>query len=81
MSQANLKSIDVRHIVPKEKHPAIFSMFNSLAVGEIMQLINDHDPKPLYYQMQAENTGQFEWQYIEQGPEVWKVFIKKCKRN
>ena len=81
MSGRKTKTIDVRPIVPKEKHPAIFAMFNSLLDGETMQLINDHDPKPLYYQMQAENKGQFEWEYVEQGPEVWKVNIKKCKGN
>ncbi len=77
MLETKLKSLDVRPIVPKEKHPAIFAMFNSLLQGEKMLLINDHDPKPLYYQMQAENNGQFEWEYIKQGPEVWKVNIKK----
>ena len=77
MSEIKLRSLDVRNIIPREKHPAIFAMFDSLMSGQIMQLINDHDPKPLYYQMQAENTGQFKWQYIEIGPEVWKVNIKK----
>jgi len=38
-------------------------------------LINDHDPKPLYYQFQAEQTGKVNWQYLEQGPEVWRVRI------
>ena len=71
------KVIDVRPIAPREKHHSIFSMFYSLASGESMQLINDHDPKPLYYQMEAENNGQFEWEYVELGPEVWKVNIKK----
>ncbi len=37
----------------------------------------DHDPKPLYYQMQAEMQGQFEWEYLEEGPEIWRVSIKK----
>lgn len=77
MSETKIKSLDVRPIIPREKHPAIFAMFNSLRSGEAMQLINDHDPKPLYYQMEAENSGQFEWEYIEQGPEIWKVNIKK----
>jgi len=77
MNETNDKTIDVRPIVPREKHPAIFEMFNSLEAGEAMQLINDHDPKPLYYQMEAEINGQFEWEYTEQGPEVWKVNIKK----
>jgi hypothetical protein len=38
-------------------------------------LTNDHDPKPLYYQLQAESTGQFSWDYLEQGPERWQVRI------
>jgi uncharacterized protein (DUF2249 family) len=37
--------------------------------------VNDHDPKPLYYQFQAEIGPKFEWQYLEQGPEVWRVRI------
>lgn len=78
MSETNNKTIDVRPIVPREKHPSIFAMFDSLKSGEVMLLINDHDPKPLYYQMEAENKGQFEWEYVEQGPEVWKVNIKKA---
>jgi len=77
MSETNMNTIDVRPIIPREKHPAIFSMFNSLQPGETMLLINDHDPKPLYYQMEAEIAGKFEWEYMEQGPEVWKVNIKK----
>ena len=77
MSGTNNKTIDVRPIIPKEKHPAIFAMFDSLQSGQAMQLINDHDPKPLYYQMEAEMKGKFEWQYVEQGPEVWKVNISK----
>jgi uncharacterized protein (DUF2249 family) len=38
-------------------------------------LVNDHDPKPLRYQLEAENTGEFSWDYLEQGPEVWRVRI------
>jgi len=42
-----------------------------------MILINDHDPKPLKYQLEAERTGQMDWEYILSGPEVWKVEIVK----
>lgn len=42
-----------------------------------MRLVNDHDPKPLYYQFAAERPGTFDWEYQEQGPEVWKVLITK----
>jgi uncharacterized protein (DUF2249 family) len=38
-------------------------------------LVNDHDPKPLRYQFEAEHAGEFTWEYLESGPEVWRVRI------
>ncbi len=71
------KELDVRVIESKDKYRLIFEMFNGLEQGENMLIINDHDPKPLHYQLLAENEGQFEWKYLEEGPEVWKVLINK----
>lgn len=73
--------LDVRSVEPKLRHPMIFETFGRLEVGESMLLINDHDPKPLYYQMMAELHGQVGWQYLEQGPEVWKVRITRVGRS
>lgn len=74
---AEIKQLDIRPVIPREKHPTIFSTFDALPEGETFQLINHHDPMPLYYQFQAERTNQFEWNYIEKGPEVWRVNISK----
>jgi uncharacterized protein (DUF2249 family) len=73
--------LDVRSMPPSQRHSNIFDTFNRLAPGQVMQLINDHDPKPLYYQMAAEMPGTFEWKYIEEGPEDWKVDIKKISSS
>jgi uncharacterized protein (DUF2249 family) len=67
--------IDVRQILPRERHPLIFQTFDALNTGELFQLVNDHDPKPLLYQFKAERTDQFSWEYLEQGPDVWRVNI------
>jgi len=69
--------LDVRNIIPRERHPKIFNTFDELKAGEMMVLINDHDPKPLKYQLDAERTGQMDWKYVEQGPDIWKVEIRK----
>ncbi len=69
--------LDVRPIIPREKHPAIHATFEKLSPGRSMTLINDHDPKPLYYEFTFEKPGQFKWEYIEEGPEVWKVVITR----
>ena len=77
MSQSTTKMIDVRRIVPRERHTLIFQTFHALATNEAFELVNDHDPKPLYYQFSAEYPTQFSWEYLEQGPEVWRVRIGK----
>jgi uncharacterized protein (DUF2249 family) len=70
-------TVDVREMPPRERHPLIFSTFRNLPDGGAFELVNDHDPKPLYYQFQAEHTGQFSWSYLEQGPDTWRVRITK----
>jgi uncharacterized protein (DUF2249 family) len=70
-------TIDVRDMAPRERHPRIFSTFDSIAAGDAILLINDHDPKPLFYQFQAERTGQVAWTPQEQGPERWVIRIEK----
>lgn len=77
MSENANRVVDVRQTPPAQRHPMIFGAFESLEAGQSFELVNDHDPKPLYYQFQAERTGQFEWQYLEQGPVVWRVAIRK----
>lgn len=67
--------LDVRAHEPKVRHGLIFGTFEKLAVGEAFVLINDHDPKPLRYQLEAENAGEFTWEYREEGPDVWRVRI------
>jgi uncharacterized protein (DUF2249 family) len=67
--------LDVHEIVPRERHELIFQTFDRLAPGQSFAPVNDHDPKPLYYQFQAEQPGQVRWNYVEQGPEVWRVRI------
>ncbi len=74
---SEIKQLDVRNIIPKEKHPTIFLTFDALNSGETFQLVNDHDPVPLYYQFEAERKNLFDWAYVENGPQVWRVNISK----
>lgn len=76
MSNFNAR-VDAREYEPKDKHRVIFETFNSLKPGEVMELVNDHDPKPLYYQFEVELTGKYGWEYLQEGPQVWRVAIEK----
>jgi uncharacterized protein (DUF2249 family) len=72
--------IDVRQLSPRERHPLIFSTFRSLAAGETLELVNDHDPRPLYHQFQAQLPGLFRWEDVQKGPDTWRVRIMKLGR-
>lgn len=69
--------LDVRDMAPRIRHPKIFETFDAIRPGEAFVLVNDHDPKPLFYQFRAERPDAFRWTYLEQGPEVWRVEIAK----
>jgi regulator of cell morphogenesis and NO signaling len=72
-----IEVIDVTVIEPRLKHPTIFKHFDELKAGEEMIIHNDHDPKPLYYQLLAERGNVFSWKYLQEGPQVWEVKISK----
>ena len=71
--------LDLRSIPPRDRHPMIFSSFGRLADGQALELVNDHDPRPLHTQFQDLMPGQFAWNYLESGPDRWRVAISKAK--
>jgi iron-sulfur cluster repair protein YtfE (RIC family) len=54
-------SLDVRTMAPARRHAVIFATYEALGAGQAFVLVNDHDPKPLYYRFQAERSGKFTW--------------------
>lgn len=77
MAKEQAVALDVRTIPPRQRHPMIFDILEGLDAGQRLELTNDHDPKPLYYQIEATKPGQFHWEYVEQGPDVWRVHITR----
>ncbi|WP_296706065.1 DUF2249 domain-containing protein [Rhodoblastus sp.] len=76
-SNENASIVDVRALPPAQRHAKIFQLVDELESGRSFTLVNDHDPKPLYYQLEAEYPRQFSWTYLERGPDVWQVEIGK----
>ncbi|MGH7112093.1 MAG: DUF2249 domain-containing protein, partial [Stellaceae bacterium] len=49
----NPQQLDVRDLPPPQRHALIFDTCGKLPVGNAVILVNDHDPRPLYYQFEA----------------------------
>lgn len=77
MTSGKVVTLDVRQMPPWERHPTIMQTFDEIAVGDAIKLVNDHEPKPLYYQFMAEMPGRVAWESTQLGPREWVAMIKK----
>ena len=75
------KVLDATQIEPRIKHATIFEYFDRLNPGESFILHNDHDPKPLYYQLIGERGNTFTFDYLESGPIHYYIEIRKNGSN
>ena len=56
----------------------IMGAYRALGVGDEMELVVDHDPTCMYYTLKAEyGDALFIFQYLEEGPETWRVLVGK----
>lgn len=76
-SMQTSQTLDVRTLPPRQRHSLILDACARLPIGDGIVLVNDHDPKPLHYQLEAEHPGEFGWEYLESGPEAWRVRIAR----
>ncbi|MEK6557738.1 MAG: DUF2249 domain-containing protein [Candidatus Margulisiibacteriota bacterium] len=70
-------TLDLRPMPPFERHTKIFELWEALEKSGTLRFINDHDPRPLHYQFEAELTDKYIWNKIEDGPKDWIVDITK----
>ena len=71
--------IDVRSIAAQERHRQIFSGFDALQIGQSLVVTSDHNPVPLHLQLNTRTPGQVDWNYLQSGPDVWRVQIGKLE--
>lgn len=71
--------LDLRKIEIWNRHEKIFQEWDALKPGDTLRITNDHDPKPLRYQFEAEHKDRYGWEYKQQGPRDWIVEIKRLK--
>ncbi len=72
-----MDELDVTKLAPRDKHSTIHQRLGQLAAGETLRIYNDHDPRPLKFEIEADFPGLYSWKYVDSGPEVWRVDIGK----
>lgn len=79
IATATATRLDVRVLPCEQRRELIFSTFDELAAGTAMEIVNDHDIKPLYGVFEQMFPGKFAWAYLEKGPQLWRVAVTKLK--
>jgi len=68
--------VDLREVEPQARTAVALYTSQLLRPGQTMQVIDDHDPVDLQSEFQSE-PARFGWQWMERGPEVWRVGITR----
>lgn len=80
MKTSTQAELDVRPVEPKHRLETIMGAYESLAVGGTLELTVDHDPKCMYYTLDAlHGKDTFSFEYRESGPEIWRVEVQKLE--
>ena len=74
-------SLDLREIAQPDRQKGIFGLFDDLPVGGAFELVDNHNPRPLYHQFLALRQGAFFWTYLMEGPDLWRVRIVRMAPN
>lgn len=75
------RSIDLREIPHQQRHALIFMTFDQLTPGSGFEIINDHNPGPLRRQFEMIHGDDYGWEYLEEGPAVWRIRISRRGKN
>lgn len=72
-----LPELDARSVPHAIRHATIFGALDSVRSGGGLVLVAPHDPLPLLRQIEGREPGAFAVDYLERGPEAWRLrFIR-----
>ncbi len=73
-----LPELDARSIPHAIRHATIFGALDGVAPSHGLILVAPHDPLPLLDQLEARAPGAFTIDYLERGPEVWRLSLVRA---
>jgi uncharacterized protein (DUF2249 family) len=81
MTERAERVIEVADIEPRFRHDIIGQLFKHLEPGHSLQIVVDHDPQRLRFQLDISFGAMCEWSYLEPGPDVWRVRLRQARND
>ncbi|WP_230208472.1 DUF2249 domain-containing protein [Microlunatus sp. Gsoil 973] len=70
-----LPELDARTIPHAIRHATIFGALDGVGAGGGIILVASHNPLPLLAQLEQRSPGAFTVEYLEEGPETWRLAL------
>ncbi|WP_406725681.1 DUF2249 domain-containing protein [Streptomyces sp. GD-15H] len=72
-----MPELDARAVPHALRHATVFGALGAVPAGRAMVLIAPHDPLPLLGQLERRNPGVLAVEYLERGPEAWRLLFTR----
>lgn len=72
---AGFPELDARVVPHAIRHATVFGALDAVRPGRGLVLVAPHDPLPLLAQIQQRHPDTFDVDYLERGPEAWRLAI------
>lgn len=72
-SDVGVPELDARAVPHAIRHATVFGALDAVTPGGSMVLVAPHDPLPLLAQIAERHPGGFEVDYLQRGPEAWRL--------
>jgi uncharacterized protein (DUF2249 family)/iron-sulfur cluster repair protein YtfE (RIC family) len=72
---AGYPELDARVVPHAIRHATIFGALDAVRPGGGLVLVAPHDPLPMLAQLERRSPGTFAVDYLERGPEAWRLQI------
>ncbi|WP_061965444.1 DUF2249 domain-containing protein [Demequina aurantiaca] len=76
-TEAHEGDLDVRTIDHSARHARVIGVVTSLVPGESMVIAADHAPLGVLREIDAEVQGDFRFEYLAEGPSLWRVQVER----
>lgn len=76
---AGYPELDARSVPHAIRHATVFGALDSVAPGGGLVLVAPHDPLPLLAQIERRWAGAFAVDYLERGPEAWRLSFVRSR--
>lgn len=69
--------LDARPVPHAIRHATVFGALDAVRQGRSLVLVAPHDPIPLLRQLEGREPGAFAVDYLQRGPEAWRLLLTR----